>query len=156
MHNNRNYQCRPTTSTRNNDLDAFQLRIIGAGFPPTAVNPVISPTNSVYAGTPVTIDVTTAPLGIPSYAQCNGSRSCRRVFNVGASTTNIPMPVNTTSFAEALQLPGCDTNLYGSVTSSVVTLTIQPPMLRSLPSFRRYTLALTGDSSKTFQWKRCH
>jgi hypothetical protein len=105
-------------------VNGIQIIALGVRLPPTLSVPIISPTNVVYLGTTATISDPLSVCGTPSYQwQTDGGG--------GGSLTNIPDATNssvvtTPTTTGIWNYDVIVTNVYGAITSSVVSLTVLP------------------------------
>ena len=104
------------------EINGIQIIALGVRLPPQLPVPIISPTNVIFLGTPVTISDPVYVCGTVSYQwQTDGGG--------GGSLTNIPGATNssvitTPTTAGTWNYDVVVTNNYGSVTSVVATVTV--------------------------------
>jgi hypothetical protein len=106
-------------------FDNFRVENLAFPATPTVGSPILFPSSTVYAGTPVTVNVS-AGGQTPLFYQWQADNGSGGVTfdNTGGNSTNLA--VDTTSLLGAYQYQVIVTNLYGSITSAPVTLTVNP------------------------------
>jgi hypothetical protein len=121
-------------------FDNFRVENLAFPATPTPGTPTFSPGSTIYAGTPVMVNISAGgqtPL-FYEWQWDNGSGGVT-FSDTGGNSTNLA--VDTTSLLGAYQYQVIVTNLYGSVTSAPVTLTVNPPSAPLLIKDTRPTCA---------------
>jgi hypothetical protein len=145
------------TALLDGQIKTLYLTAVGDQHPPSFVQdvPIISPPGTIYATTPFAINADVYGAGLLTY------QWYRNGTLVG---TNAAYAEASASLANSGNYDVIVTNANGSVTSAVVTLTVEPalpPSIKQPPAARPvypggtafFTVAASGTPPLSFQWK---
>lgn len=109
------------------NVEGFQIVPLLASAPPTATTPVITPSATVYAGSPVTLTEIASGVGSLTYQWQTDGGSGGAITNIpGATAASLPATPPDTGSQYFINYDVIVHNTGGSVTSSVAILTVNP------------------------------